>query len=435
MTSCHLIRSGLRIVLVSALSCTLLPAQNPPAPAPPAGGGQQGGGQTGAGNPGAGRPGGQQPGQQQPGQQPGQMPGRNQQDPFSEMQNRPVFLSGKVIMDDGTPPPDSVVIERVCGSVVRPEAHTDSKGRFSFQLGQNQAMMADASMSSIGDPIGAAPGRGGGMMGPSGRGISERDLMGCELRANLAGFRSEPVNLSGRRALDNPDVGTIILHRLAKVEGFTFSATSAYAPKDAKKAFEKGSEAAKKKKWADAETNFQKAVDTYPKYAAAWYELGLVHQQQQKLEEAKKAYQGSIQADGKFVTPYAQLARIAGAEQKWPEVAEYTSKVIKLNPYFSPDIYYISAVANFNLQKFDAAEEDAREALKLDAQKKNPRANHLLGLILAQKEKYPEAAENMRTFLKRVPEGPDAENVKKQLAEVERRMGASSTAQGQKPTP
>ena len=64
------------------------------------------------------------------------------------MQSRPVFLSGKVVMEDGTPPPDAVTIERVCGGSVRPEGYTDSKGRFSFQLGQNQGMMADASMSS-----------------------------------------------------------------------------------------------------------------------------------------------------------------------------------------------------------------------------------------------------------------------------------------------
>jgi regulator of sirC expression with transglutaminase-like and TPR domain len=83
------------------------------------------------------------------------------------------------------------------------------------------------------------------------------------------------------------------------------------------------------------------------------------------------------------------------------------------------------------MNKQDQAEEQAREALKLDSQHRNPRINHLLGVILAQKESYPEAAENMRTFLKRVPEGPDAETVKKQLAEVERRMGNSATAQGQ----
>ena len=432
MVSSILQRSSLRVVLVSALSCVpffSLSAQQPaPSPAPAGGGGAGGAGGAGGTTGGSvgttpGR------GQQQPQTIPGQ---RDQRDPFGEMmQNRPVFLSGKVVMEDGTPPPDAVTIERVCGGSVRPEAYTDSKGRFSFQLGQNQGMMADASMSSA-DTMPGMPGRNSGMMGMGGRGgISERDLAGCELRANLAGFRSESVNLAGRRALDNPDVGTIILRRLAKVEGFTFSATTAFAPKDAKKAYEKGLQASKKKKWPEAEENLQKATASYPKFAAAWYELGTVYQQQGKLEDARKSYLESVKADEKYVTPYAQLARLAGAEQKWNDVSEYTGKVIRLNPYFSPDIYYVGAVANFNLQKADQAEEYAREALKLDTQKRNPRINHLLGIILAQKEAYPEAAENMRAFLKRVPEGPDAETVKKQLAEVERRMGGNATAQGQ----
>jgi tetratricopeptide (TPR) repeat protein len=429
MNSSLILRLSFRIALVSALSCVCLPAQQAPAPAPaPA-----------PASPGANSPGGNNaPGRGQ--QQPPGFPGRDQQQqqqqqPFPEMQ-RPVFLSGKVVMDDGTPPPDPVVIERVCGAVVRPEGYTDTKGRFSFQLGQNQGMMADASMSSASELGGPGmPSRGGGMtgggmMGAGRGGFNERDLTGCELRATLPGFRSEVVNLSGRRSLDNPDVGVIILHRLAKVEGFTFSATTAYAPKDAKKAYEKGSQLIKKKKLDDAEKQLQKAVGSYPKFAAAWYELGTVYQQKNKLAEAKDAYQQSIKADEKYVNPYAQLARLAGAEAKWPETNEYAEKVIRLNPYFSPEIYYINAVANFNLSKYSEAEDNAREAAKQDSQHRNPRINHLLGVILAQKEAYPEAAENMRTFLKKVPEGPDAENVKKQLAEVERRMGNSATAQG-----
>ncbi len=126
---------------------------------------------------------------------PGRTPGQNQQqgpfDPrqqqqqFPDMQ-RPIFLSGKVVLDDGTPPPEPVKIERVCNGVVRPEGYTDSKGRFSFQLGQNTSMMADASVSSAGgDTFGDPMSRGGnsrsgmgGMGMPGGRGISERDLMG-----------------------------------------------------------------------------------------------------------------------------------------------------------------------------------------------------------------------------------------------------------------
>jgi tetratricopeptide (TPR) repeat protein len=367
------------------------------------------------------------------------MPGQREQQFPDMQQNRPIFLSGKVMMDDGTPPPEQVVIERVCNGIVRPEGYTDSKGRFSFQLGQNQHMMGDASIGSdaMNGPMGM-PGRGGSMMGGgfggSGRGISERDLMGCEIRANLAGFRSQVVNLSGRRAMDNPDLGTIVLQRLAKVEGFTFSATSAYAPKNAKKAYEKGVKAKNKKKWADAEENLQKAVTEYDKYAAAWYELGAVYQQQSKIDQAREAYLSSIKADEKYVTPYAQLARLSGVEKKWQETADYAARVVRLNPYFSPEIYYLNAIAHLNMNKLDAAEENAREAVKMDPDGRNPRLNHLLGIVLAQKAVYPEAAENMRAFLKRVPEGPEAETVKKQLAEIERLMGGSTTAAGQQPS-
>src|SRR5438552_2433546 len=61
----------------------------------------------------------------------------------------PIFLSGKVMLDSGTPPPESVTIERVCNGTPRAEAYTDSKGRFSFQLGaNNNGVMQDASMGS-----------------------------------------------------------------------------------------------------------------------------------------------------------------------------------------------------------------------------------------------------------------------------------------------
>src|SRR5262245_12072417 len=80
---------------------------------------------------------------------PNTFPNPNDQNRFPEMQ-RPIFLSGKVVLDDGTPPPTEVVIERVCNGNPRAEAYTDSKGRFSFQLGQNQGVLQDASMSSAG---------------------------------------------------------------------------------------------------------------------------------------------------------------------------------------------------------------------------------------------------------------------------------------------
>jgi tetratricopeptide (TPR) repeat protein len=339
---------------------------------------------------------------------------------------RPIYLSGKVMLDDGTRPPQSVVIERVCNGMAKAEGYTDSKGHFSFQLGQNMGILQDASVSSA-DQFGTMnPGMGTGRQG-----ISERELAGCEIRANLPGFRSDVVNLVGRRALDNPDLGTIVLHRLAKVEGFTFSATSALAPKEAKKAYEKGVEKLKKDKAAEAEQEFTKATTAYPKYAAAWYELGVAYQQQNKLEDAKRAYAESLKADSRFVSPYERLTVLAAAEKKWDEVAQNSAQLIKLNPYYSPQVYFYSAVANYNLQKMDLAEEHAREAAKMDEKHRNPRINHLLGVILAQKQDYKGAAENMRIFLKANPDAADAAMVRNQLAQVEKQLGGETTATAQ----
>ncbi len=385
-------------------------------------------------NPGAGSGGTQQPGAQQPG---AQQPGRStfptqqqqQQQQFPEMQ-RTFFFSGKVIMDDGTPPPEPVQIERVCGGNTKPEAWTDSKGRFSFQLGQNNSMMADASTSSSDGMFGGGGLRQQGIGGQPQ--ISERDLMNCELRASLPGFRSDVYSLAGRRSLDSPDIGTLVMHRLAKVEGFTFSATSAYAPKDAKKSFDKGKELAKKKKFDLAQKELEKATSTYPKYAAAWFELGMVHTGLKNPAEARKAFEASIKADEKFINPYAQLTSIAAGEGKWEEALAFSNKVIKLNPFFSPQIYFINGVANLNMQKVDEAEESVREALKMDPNRRNPRSMALLGVILAQKQDFKGAAENLKAYLKAVPNASDAERIKSQIEGIEKEIAQREKGEGER---
>ena len=277
------------------------------------------------------------------------------------------------------------------------------------------------------------PGRGGSNQQAGGfgntRGLSEQQLMACELRATLPGYRSETVNLAGRRAMDNPDVGTILLHRLGNVEGTTISMTSLQAPKDAKKAYEKGRDALRKKKFADAEKQLEKAVTLYPKYAAAWFELGLAQEMQERPAEARKSYGEALSADGKFLKPYLQLAGIAARENKWQEVADTTDRCIKLDPYDFPQAYFYNSVAYLNLGKLDEAEKSAREAQKLDTQHRMPKVNHLLGVILADRRDYSGAAASMRDYLKFAPAAQDAEKVRSQVTELEKLAGGQAAAQ------
>jgi tetratricopeptide (TPR) repeat protein len=336
------------------------------------------------------------------------------------------MLSGKVLLSDGNPPPEPVMVERVCGTRVIPEGYTDSKGRFSFELGQNRNQFMDASTSG-GDiaPFGAG-GRSSGdpRFGGMGGGVSERSLMGCELRANLAGFRSEAVSLANRRSMDNPDVGTIILRRMANVEGLTISATSMNAPKDARKAYDKGRELVKKGKLDEAAKHLDKAVELYPKYALAWYERGRIYEAQNNVEEAKKAYAQALAADSKLITPYERLTNIALQSRNWQDAADTSERMIRLNPVDFPIAYFYNSVANLNMQKLDAAEKSVSELLKMDPQHRIAKAEHVMAVILAQKSDWEKSATHFRTFIELAGPSGDVELAKKQLAEVEKTLAA-----------
>ncbi len=338
---------------------------------------------------------------------------------------RGAFFFGKVVMPDGTAPPLGVVIERVCNGTGRPQAYVDSRGDFSFQVGQTQDMLPDATVDRPADRAV----NGVGSMGSMGSMQSKNDAYACDLRASLAGYRSDTVSLAGRRNLDDPNIGTIMLHSLASYEGLTTSATSALAPKEARSAYENGLRAVKKSKVDEAQADFLKATSLYPRYASAWFDLGLLYEKSKKIPEARDAYAKSIAADSRFVNPYAQLFMLAFAEKNWEDVAKITNQVMHLNPYDFPESLYYNAVANSQLMRLDIAEKSAREAVQLSATQ-NPKVYYILGVILTKKHDYKGAAENLRTYLK-TDAVTDRDQVTRLLADVDKQVQARAAVQTQ----
>jgi Flp pilus assembly protein TadD len=386
----------------------------------PAGGAGAGPGNAPAGGPTTGR--GTQPTNIPDFGQPGRGT-QQQQQQRNPMEQRPVFLQGKVMLDDGTPPPEPATIEIVCNGQPKPQAYTDSKGHFSFQVGQANNVMMDASVSNTGmggfGRDNMSPGMGTFPGGGSSYGSSEMG-MGCELRATLAGFRSDPVMLGRRSMFDNPDVGTIILHRLANVQGTAISFTTLAAPKDAKKSFEKAQKTLQQKnpKNADAAKDLEKAVEIYPQFAAAWNLLGEARLAMKDEDGARKAFEQSLAADTKYVNPYMRLAMLDLRAQRWASAADVTGRVTQLNPYLG-QAHYFNAIANYNLGKMDLAEKSAREAVKSDSSSRFPMMHQLLGAILARQGDFPSAAEEFRSYLKMSPDSQQADQIRKQLTEWE----------------
>lgn len=325
------------------------------------------------------------------------------------MPPRPIFISGRVILYDGSELPERVTIERLCSTnSVRSEGYTDSRGYFSFQLGQGQMAMPDASTQFTFDatnPNGMLNSTAGGLNNQS---SAQRDnpFWDCELRARLPGYRSTSVLLAGRKPMDNPDIGQLVLYPLSKIEGHAVSVTNAMAPKDAKKAYEKGLNAAKKNKGEEAENEFRKAVGIYPKYAEAWLELGKLFVGRNQPAQAREALSQSVAADPRYVFPHEQLYILAFEEANWQDLADITDRLLRLNPYDFIGAYYYNGVAHYQLRHFDEAEKSLREALGMDFRNQSPKTRYVLGLVLVQQRNYPEAAEQLRAFAKLAPTDP-----------------------------
>jgi tetratricopeptide (TPR) repeat protein len=344
--------------------------------------------------------------------------------------SRPIYISGRVVIEDGSAFPQNVTIQRVCSGISKTVAYTDSNGRFNFRWGDRNLVVTDASDAGSGSSRNSSSGGFGSSQSAGGANSLATDpfgsrMMNCELRANVAGFTSDTIKLFNRRSADSPDVGMIVLHRIAGIEGSSISVTSMMAPKDAKKAYEHGLQSLLKSRPDDAAKDFEKAVAVYPKYADAWVNLGKLRLGQQSVEPARSALMKAMESDPQLVEPYLELGLLAAKDAKWQESGKYLDRAVELDPVDYPQAWYADAVANYNLRKYDAAERSARMAAKLDSRHANPRSGYLLGLVLVEKQDYAGAAAELTAYMKLAPNAPDLAQVKDQLGQIEKRMGVS----------
>jgi len=343
-----------------------------------------------------------------------------------------VMLSGNVITENGAPLPGPVWIERVCAGRVSRDGRSDFKGYFTVSINLNPRFQ-------FGDPEATAEMGGGStntfgmpnsrILQSNGSSAISAALSGCELRASLAGFRSSSVRipLEGLGTEVGPTaVGTIVLQSAEQAQGVTVSATSLKAPKDAHKAYDKGEHALHSNKLPEGQQELEKAVQLYPQYAAAWQDLGWLYAQQNQLDKARNAFEQARSADSMFVPAYVGLSSVALRESRWAEAADLSARATQLDGVGFPGAFYFNAFANYRLGNVEQAEKSARKAESLGAQQSFPQVSLLLGTMLANRGDYVEGAEQLRSYLKAAPAAPNAETVRQQLAELEKRATAES---------
>ncbi|MGC2662435.1 MAG: tetratricopeptide repeat protein [Bryobacteraceae bacterium] len=327
-----------------------------------------------------------------------------------------VFFSGEVMLEDGSVPPTTAVVQQICDGRLRRSVATDTQGRFSFKV--------DGSGDKYGSDATQAPPQPADLNKPLGSASQysqpvTSSLRDCELQAVLAGFSSTRVAIDVKDTLDNARVGTIILHPITRAGEFTISATTLAAPSHAKKSFDKGLVAMKAQKWADAVNQFNAAVKVYPKFAAAWYELGLAYEALNQLREADTAWLKSLDSDPKYGKPYQNLTALAYRQGNWQGLEDYSSRWLKLDPDDFPAAYLFDAFAKAKLNRMDDAEVAARHGLLIDKEHTAPKLDFVLGIILMQRHEYAESAKCLRSYLELVPDASDAPAIREQVATLD----------------
>ena len=201
------------------------------------------------------------------------------------------------------------------------------------------------------------------------------------------------------------------------------------------RAYQKGLAAERSGKLPDASKDFAKAVEIYPKYVYAWFQLGLVLQKQHLNDQARDAFRQAANLDPKFLLPFMELASLAFAEKNWPEVLKFTGHILELDPVNQTNVtgyildldplncseaYFYDAVAHYELHQIDQAEKSALKAKHVDLLTRFPQLHVLLAEIFAQKQNYPEAIDELQTYLALVPTASEADYLRQKLAKLEK---------------
>lgn len=325
--------------------------------------------------------------------------------------NRPVTITGRIVLEDGTPLAEPVEVQRVCGNVVRGDVYSDSKGKFTVLLDDksNQSFQS----ASEGGGVSTM----GAQMGGRTSQTTRTQLWGCEVRAVLPGYVSSTISLEGMDFSVPVTLNPIVMRRTSNSAGNSISTVALKAPKDARGEFDKARDDFSNKKFESAEKHLTKAIEKYPSYASAYDLRGRALRAMQKNDEAEKDFTTAINADKDYIPPYLHLAALHATKGNWSEVVRLSNQAIALDARDYAEPYYFKCVAYLKLNNAKEAEQSLLKVLEIDKEHHFPRAELIMGNMLRAQHDEAGAKAHYENYVRYEPNGADAAKVQEYLRE------------------
>jgi Tfp pilus assembly protein PilF len=159
------------------------------------------------------------------------------------------------------------------------------------------------------------------------------------------------------------------------------------------------------KDFEKAMVEFQRSINTDPKFKMSYYAMGMVYDMMGKFSDAEKYYKLTIDIDSDFSDAYNSLGTIYMKQKKWKEALKAFQKALQNKMYATPNITYVNiGDVYLNLEDYPKAIEAYQEAKRYANQ---DYIIYRLGMALIRSGKTKEAIGELQEGVALTPKNPD----------------------------
>lgn len=298
-----------------------------------------------------------------------------------------VILRGKVVMRDGSAPPGTAGIQRLCsdsqGSA--PGPITNKKGEYVWRMDVDNML-----------------------------------TRACTLEATLTGYVSTAIDISDLSGFlsTTKELPPLVLSKRG-ADPRTLQDSDSDVPSAARGAWKAAMKDVNTGNLPEVASQLKLVVGAAPKFARGWQSLGIVDETLQLSAPARDAYMHAVAADPKMTIAYVTLSREDVLTKDWQGAEAAAATAIKLDTKrMYPEVYLHQAVARYELKDLPGAEASAREAIAAGKTKETVRAEFVLGRILDAKADYSGARDHITKYLALDPKTADADLIRGYLGVI-----------------
>jgi tetratricopeptide (TPR) repeat protein len=201
--------------------------------------------------------------------------------------------------------------------------------------------------------------------------------------------------------------------RVAPPTPAVINAEFANVPKKALTHYNDAIELSKKRDYLGAIEQLKLAITEYPSFTHAFNELGVQYLKLNRLPEADEAFQGALKIDPESFPALINRGIANVMMKRYGEAVPILRKALKKHDKSAVGHYFLGqALANLGL--FDEAEKALLASLELGKEEMKE-AHRILAIIYTSRGAKKQAADELETYLKLVPDTPDAEKLKEMI--------------------